>query len=233
MVQETKIWWDSITLQKYVDKNMIPRGLRIKKIPTKFYSELFKEEWNNVLSACSVQLMKLIIKEEEELLKQISEDIKNADLAVNQYKDVKDFDDQYQKLKDKIDNLEEWISTIKKKGKFTRDVRDYNLGQVYEWKGRDRTGDNPRSILKKKKKRYNSQQRRDQSRNVSFSSTSVESSDAIGETSCDSDGSSNPSTKSNSKSSKKTRNEAKNYTANEEAESIGGARSKIRTRQNP
>lgn len=92
MIQETKFWWDSITLQKYVDKYMITQGLRIKKIRTTVYSDSFKAEGNNILSNCSIQLINLIIKQEEEKLKQISEDIKNADLAIQQFKYIKDFD---------------------------------------------------------------------------------------------------------------------------------------------
>lgn len=33
-LQEMRAWWNKITLQKYIQKEMIHRGLRLKKIPT-------------------------------------------------------------------------------------------------------------------------------------------------------------------------------------------------------
>lgn len=44
MIKENEIWWDSTTLKSYIDKAMIPCGLRIKIIATTLYSDAFKEE---------------------------------------------------------------------------------------------------------------------------------------------------------------------------------------------
>lgn len=43
--KETRIWWDFTILQVYIEKSMIPRGLRIKKIPTIVYSESLLDKW--------------------------------------------------------------------------------------------------------------------------------------------------------------------------------------------
>lgn len=44
LTQVTRIWWDHNTLIKYVDKRMIPRGLRMHKRLTTLYSTMFQEE---------------------------------------------------------------------------------------------------------------------------------------------------------------------------------------------
>ncbi|KAM4029807.1 uncharacterized protein ACNLHF_022317 [Anomaloglossus baeobatrachus] len=44
--KEIKMWWDLTTIQSYLDKWMIPRGLRLKKLPTTNYSKQFsKKMW--------------------------------------------------------------------------------------------------------------------------------------------------------------------------------------------
>lgn len=62
------VWWDLTGLKQYVGKDMIPRGLRIKKFPSTLYSEEFTLQRNNILTKCSVELMELIIQQEESLL---------------------------------------------------------------------------------------------------------------------------------------------------------------------
>lgn len=234
MIQENRVWWDSITLQKYVDRNMIPRGLRMKKVPTTIYSDTFKEEWNLILSTCSLKLIQLIIKQEEEKLKVLSEEIKTAESAVQEFKDSKDFDQEYQKIKDNVDKHEEWLASVKKT-KFQRDIYDYSHNQVYEWKPRDRTFNTPKSIIKKRK---NSKRRWERSRNVSFSSTSADPSEGPSETSGDSDAGvrrTNPPIQP--KNTRKTRSHepAKNDLrddANEEEESMEEEVPRRHTRRN-
>lgn len=60
-----ELWWDATTLTSYVDKNMIPRGLYIKKIPTATYDIEFMIEWESILTDCSLRLMKLLIHQEQ------------------------------------------------------------------------------------------------------------------------------------------------------------------------
>lgn len=39
--KQLRVLWDATTLKSYVTKSMIPRGLRIKKVPTAKYTEEF------------------------------------------------------------------------------------------------------------------------------------------------------------------------------------------------
>lgn len=124
-------------------------------------------------------------------------------------------------------HFEEWISSVKK-GKFKRDVHDYNQNQVYEWRGRDRTPGTLRPILKKKENVF--QHHWDQSKNVCFSSTSLDSSEGPNDTSCDNDSYDRHKNNSSncSKKNNKSRNVVKNDTAEEVGENIGGAKPKIK-----
>lgn len=63
--KQLRLWWDATTLRSYVTKNMIPSGLRIKKVPSAKYSEEFIAKWNDILSGCSLNLMKLLIERED------------------------------------------------------------------------------------------------------------------------------------------------------------------------
>lgn len=68
---EMRTSWDANTLRMYTDRDMIPRGLRLKKIPTTIYSTEFTKEWNQILSKCSGDLIKLIIRYEDTKLIEI------------------------------------------------------------------------------------------------------------------------------------------------------------------
>lgn len=156
-LQETRIWWDLTTLQKYVDHNMIPRGLKLKKLPTNIYSEQFKEDWNTILSNCSIQLMNLIIKNESEKLKDLAENITIEETKLEEFKDLSTFETEHKKLEDNITKLEDYIMQIKK-NTFQRDLFDYSHQQVYDWAKRERSTGLPKSILKKKNNRRPSSQ---------------------------------------------------------------------------
>lgn len=56
--KELRTWWDYTTLNSYLEKEIIPRGLRMNKAATTIYSDVFTQEWNAILSSCSINLMK-------------------------------------------------------------------------------------------------------------------------------------------------------------------------------
>lgn len=83
--KELRTWWDYTTLSSYVDKSMIVRGLRIKKPATIVYSDLFQEQWNATLTNCSMDLMKLIMKFEQDALKSLESEIQQLKEAASKY----------------------------------------------------------------------------------------------------------------------------------------------------
>lgn len=148
LISEMKTWWDHNSLKKYVDKPMIPRGLRLKKTPTTMYTESFDTDWQIALSTCSITLMKLIISQEETKLQTLEGEINNTRLELDKYKDAEGFNMLNEKMTKNVDKLEQSIMQTKI-SKFKRDVEDYTNNQVYTWSyERNKT---PKSILKRKK----------------------------------------------------------------------------------
>lgn len=146
MRKEMRLWWDCTGLQRYIDECMVPRGLRIKKSPSTIYSDLFIVEWNDILSKCSFDLMRLISTYEEKLLVDVNQNIVSLKESVMQYRSLSIYDDLNTDLQLNISNLETEIMETKR-SKYLRDLKDYEDGTVYI-----RTKDKrfPYSILKKR-----------------------------------------------------------------------------------
>lgn len=167
---ELKTWWDANSLRTYLERKIIPRGLRIKKIPTSTFSPEFITTWNSILSECSFELIQLIIQHEEIKLTDLEEKIKDLETTVaNKYSSHTDYENLCEKMESNLSKLETIIANIKKK-KYQRDIIDYSENKVYEWR---RANNRPRSILKKRIRNA-----RKSYPNVAFSSTEAESADS-------------------------------------------------------
>ncbi|OCT76519.1 hypothetical protein XELAEV_18031722mg [Xenopus laevis] len=159
MVKELKIWWDTITLEKYVSLQMVPRGLRIRKFPAYEITDTdFIKRWNNVLSDCSLKLMQLLVERNQGVLDELNA---NINILQEQFKSplagASREDNEYDRweinIKQKLAEIEtELINT--KTFKFNRDSTDYELDRVYiKWDRKHKTKW-PKSILKGKKKKH-------------------------------------------------------------------------------
>lgn len=168
--QETRVWWDYNTLKGYVAKNMIPRGLRIKKLPTLIYSDAFLIDWNNTLSECSLSLMRLIIDQEALKLQELSKEMTDLKNTVSDLATDKPFMDQNEKLMATINKLEATIMQVKK-NKYQRDMSDYQKNEVYLWR-RNENGRTPRSILRQNNRKGSNYSVR---RKVGFSDADTDS----------------------------------------------------------
>lgn len=173
--KEIRIWWDLTGLQQYINESMIPRGLRIKKIPSTLYSESFLTEWNTILSKCSLELMSLIVSHEEALLRTISTEIQSLKESLLPIQQLSSYATLLEDLTAHTDKLEAEIMDTKRH-KYLRDLQDYEQGEVYTYKKAER----PHSILKNRRRC-----RRNTHSHVSFSSldhsdSSLELSDVAG-----------------------------------------------------
>lgn len=57
-----KIWWNKAFLEKYLQRNLIPRGLRIQVFPSfPVEDETFTERWEDVCTNASGKFMELLI----------------------------------------------------------------------------------------------------------------------------------------------------------------------------
>lgn len=131
---------------------MIPRGKRLKKIPTTVSSNVFETEWNQILSTCSIKRMELIVIHESETLAELSTKLEEVDKTLQEFffHDLPEYQEQFHKFEDTLNKQEESIMDIKK-FKFQLDTYDYIYNQVYEWGRRMKPITTPKSILRKKK----------------------------------------------------------------------------------
>lgn len=215
LVKETKTWWDLSTLQQYLDKDMVPRGLRIKKHPTTLYGDEFVEKWNSILTSCSKKLMELIISFENTALSEIRNEIKTLQGEIVPLAECVTFKEMDTKIKNNIAKLETTIAEIKK-SKYMRDLQDYKSDTVYTWFKRDRIN-TPRSILKR-----SDRQRGAAAGRVNFDSTEPETSDTASDWS-DHNGQNNTRPNLGKTNQMKQKNKKKNPKNGEQAENTGAA----------
>lgn len=213
--KEMRLWWDLSTLKSYIDKTMIPRGLRLKKFPSIAYNDDFKQKWEQILSECSLNLIRLIITHEEETLLVIRTKITALQSDVKIHAETDTFNKLDNKMQENLNKLEK-IITETKQTKFLRDLQDYKTNNVYLWN--KRAYNTPRSILRRTWKRKERTPGK-----VNFSSTEADSSDTTSdfpdEQACTSAGPNN-ATKYNTKQQKKSQ-PAKNASGGANAEQVG------------
>lgn len=183
-LQESRVWWDHTTINKYLSKDMIPRGLRLKKIPTTIYSDAFVIEWNQILSTCSTKLMELIVKHESETLADLSKKLEDAAKNLQEFKEIQDYQLQLDKIEDLVNKQEESIMTVKK-SKFQRDTYDYTHNQVYEWGRRIRPTSTTKPTNWKNKKQWKQQRKNQRQPRVNFDTSEPETSEGYTDTSAD------------------------------------------------
>lgn len=168
-LKEAKTWWDLSSLRSYIEKNMIPRGLRIKKMPTTLFDDAFMTKWNDILTDSSIRLMQLIVSYEETALVSIRKEIKDIQTSLQQHVGLTEIQEWDTKLKANISKLEMDIVAMKK-SKFQRDLNDYKQDCVYAWNKWQRSY-TPKSILKSNSKAKKWSRI---SRKVSFNSSEIE-----------------------------------------------------------
>ncbi|XP_056374544.1 uncharacterized protein LOC130272703 [Hyla sarda] len=185
-----KLWWDYKALSTYLDKNMVPRGLRLKKRPTRVFSSAFQNKWDLALLDCSKKIIGYIVEEEEMELNSLQAEIQQLQTSLEPYRDSEDYEKMNEKINEKIKTLENTIMDTKKE-KFKRDLTDYKEDSVLSWTNPRNpvTPSTPRSILRsngesrseKNKNRNRKRRNAKRQRQVSFSEVDT-SRDAISDT---------------------------------------------------
>lgn len=122
--QEMRVCWAHNTLKEYVSIQMIPGGLRLKRVPTFIYSDSFMKDWNDILSECSLSFMRLIIDQEALKVQQLHQEIESVKGTVINLTPDKSFRDRSDKMMASISKLEASIMRIKKV-KYQHDSSDY------------------------------------------------------------------------------------------------------------
>ncbi|XP_069601734.1 uncharacterized protein [Ranitomeya imitator] len=132
--KRTRTWWNHEFLDMYIQKDLIPRGLRIQVFPSfPILDDKFKNDWEELTNTCSRGFMVLLKRLNHESLEVIEKEI--DELQVCLQKDMSS--DALKKLNEEIDaDLQKWahdIQTTKTK-KFNRDILDKQQSRVYRWR---------------------------------------------------------------------------------------------------
>lgn len=112
---------------------MIPRGLRINKSATSLQTPDLKKQWEDILSECSIKLMKLLIEDENHQLILIQEEINKLEVTVKTQLVFSEWEKWQNTVSDNLKKMEENI-IMTKQSKFERDLHDYSNNEVYSWK---------------------------------------------------------------------------------------------------
>lgn len=114
-IQYLKVMWNVVTLEQYLHKEMISRGLRMKKNPTFSATEDFTCKWNAILSNCSFKLIELILAAENDKITEIYQKIEETTTIVESYSDDECFQDMQKKLMYNLELCEKDIMSLKKR----------------------------------------------------------------------------------------------------------------------
>ncbi|KAJ1096649.1 hypothetical protein NDU88_001784 [Pleurodeles waltl] len=129
--QELSRWWDYTILQKYMENNQIPRGLRVILFPS--FDDLSPDllnEWEQLLITSSYGIMDILIRDAKAKRDKLLQDIAVVE------KDINDIDSPDTKTKN-FNNLKEVLHKHqlyikdKKLRKLRRDDNDYKNGRVF------------------------------------------------------------------------------------------------------
>lgn len=115
MTQHLRVRLNIVTLKQYLEKKMIPRGLRLKKNPTFSMTPDCTTKWNSILSDCSLKLIQLMIANEQYKIGEINnKKIEKTKKTLDAYSTNSDFSDLQSKLNINLEEFEKNLMSIKK-----------------------------------------------------------------------------------------------------------------------
>ncbi|XP_063806246.1 uncharacterized protein LOC134984633 [Pseudophryne corroboree] len=130
---EVRHWLDTINMQKYIDRKIIPRGLRLSK-PSIFHDNVeYQKRWDSTLDRCSLTLMGIVIDYRTEKLKIIESEIGNLKEKLEPHSQSSEFKERDMAVTERVNKFEQTILETKCK-KFQRDVEDYRTDNVRTFK---------------------------------------------------------------------------------------------------
>ncbi|KAM4048232.1 uncharacterized protein ACNLHF_011142 [Anomaloglossus baeobatrachus] len=130
-----RIWWGKATLEKYLSKNLIPRGLRVRILPSFPVEDLdFRTKWEQVCDTCSKDLIRLLIEINQSSLVSVEKEIENNQTKLNEILSTLSMESFKLEVDKQFLIWEKEVQEQKVK-KFQRDLQDYQLKRVYRWQG--------------------------------------------------------------------------------------------------
>ncbi|XP_040181497.1 uncharacterized protein LOC120944132 isoform X2 [Rana temporaria] len=131
--KKSNLHWHIEFLNKYARENISPLGLRIQVFPS-FQTTIpeFKVAWEQALSTCSTQLMKLLVGHHQSELLSLEQDILLLQSNNEGIKGHTHYDKRCQDIKDFITKTTKDI-IYKKQVKLSKDRFAFSEGFAYRW----------------------------------------------------------------------------------------------------
>ncbi|XP_077118798.1 uncharacterized protein LOC143774899 [Ranitomeya variabilis] len=140
VIKRTKLWWNCSFLEGYQNRKMIPRGLRVRVIPTfPVEDAAFISGWEEACNNCSGQLMKLLGDYNKGIIEQLDASIKVAEEELKKCGTVEQLDLCNKQIEKSLENVVKKIQDTQS-SKIGRDRHDYECKRVYLWR-KSRQGD--------------------------------------------------------------------------------------------
>lgn len=126
-----RIWWNKASLESYLAKGLIPRGLRVQVFPSfPIEDQLFRTRWEEACGGCSKVFMELLIGMNKKTLETLEAEIESTKTKLA----TECTPSSLENLRSELDALhlvwEKEIQEIKSK-KFLRDSTDFQTNRVY------------------------------------------------------------------------------------------------------
>ncbi|XP_069588361.1 uncharacterized protein [Ranitomeya imitator] len=132
--KRTRTWWNRASLEKYLAKGLIPRGLRVRIMPSfPVEDTLFRTKWEEVCDQCSKSLMDLLIGNNKKSLEMFDMDIENTRKKLIEVLTPSELEALNKDIDTQFQIWEKEVKDVKTK-KFQRDLNDFKSGTVYRWR---------------------------------------------------------------------------------------------------
>ncbi|KAM4040453.1 uncharacterized protein ACNLHF_011785 [Anomaloglossus baeobatrachus] len=149
--KRTRLWWNKAFLGKYLEKDLVPRGLRVQVFPSfPLEDEAFKTKWEELAQTCSRGFLGLLWDHNSTSLVSIEAELEALEKSLTETCTPTVVTRFYAEIDKELEKWEQEIRTFKLK-KLNRDIQDYTLRRAYRWRNntiRGRSGDtankNPR-----------------------------------------------------------------------------------------
>lgn len=124
--------WDILSLESYIAKGLIPRGLRERVIPAEhLHNERFLTKWKQECIDHGLSVMKLIVEEEKLQASELQSQIEASLQQLEPFKDQLEFEKQNEILKKEVIKTQKNLRHTKQ-SKFQRDLDDWAKGEIFD-----------------------------------------------------------------------------------------------------
>ncbi|XP_056407263.1 uncharacterized protein LOC130298356 [Hyla sarda] len=132
--RQMKTWWNRASLENYLHKHLIPRGLRVQIFPSfGLDQEVYVKKWEEACNTCSRTLMMIIMEHNTQVLMELGIQIEKTETDIAAILPNNDYPSFKQDLEESQTIWEKQIKATKSK-KFLRDSNDFSNNKVYKWK---------------------------------------------------------------------------------------------------